>query len=115
MNKILTLICLILAVSLCHGSVVIPGTEKTTDNNMGVFFFGSDLIPAENYYNSLLAMHKKMDSKPWILIVSWSKDTKNVSDEVLAGLKMLIAAGMSLNATTPFYFVGHSSGNLILS
>ena len=104
-----TLTIFLFIVTICHGSVVIPGNDQGPSQNIGLFFFGSDKIKADDYYNSLLEVHKKFENQIWIVLVSWSNG-KNLNDDVTNGLNMLGASGMDFDANTAFYFAGHSSG-----
>ena len=111
--KFLNVIALMLTQSLLSNSLIIPG-NRDSGENYGLIFIGSEYIQIENYYSNLLDLHKRLDSKVWIVVSNVSKN-KKINEIIENDLSLLIESGMSFNETTPFYFIGHSDGKIYLN
>lgn len=112
---VLSLIIFQLAFFECRSkSVIIPAAVDKQNDPIGVIFFGNDKIAPSLYYTTFIEVHKKLDSRLWIAIVDWSSETSSANQLVEESLKLLTGAGMMMNTTTPFYFIGHSNGGGII-
>ena len=115
MQKTITLI--LITISLCSGVIILPPNSNQNGQDVGIIFLQGAQIEAKNYMKIHQELQNKFSGKLWIALPEFLLSTPQpleINSKISEAFDHLKTAGLSLTKDTPFFFVGHSLGGIMI-
>ena len=111
-------IFLLSLLGFCSSTIVLQPADPSRDGiDAGAIFIQGAEISAKNYVSFCKQLQQKFNGKLWVAVAEFPLSTPEplligkLIDEAYTSLEK---AGLKLSSSTPFFFIGHSLGGIML-